>query len=83
MKFLQKPGLLSLNERRDELCLNFAKECLKNPGTEHMFPLNVKSHQMTTRNNEKYKVQYANTERFRKSSIIYMQHLLNQNEDLK
>ena len=82
-KSLQKLGLLSLNERREELCLNFARKCLKNPRTEHMFPLNVKSHQMTTRKNEKYKVQYANTERFRKSSIIYMQHLLNQNEDLK
>ena len=30
---------------------------------------------------EKFQVQHANTERFRKSSIIYMQHLLNENEN--
>ena len=82
-KSLQKLDLQSLNDRREELCLIFAKKCLKNPKLKHMFPLNVKSHKMETRKNEKYKIQYANTERFRKSPIIYMQHLLNQDEDLK
>ena len=82
-KSLQKLDLQTLNERREELCLNFAQKCLKNIKTKHMFPINVKSHHMATRKNEKYKIEHANTERFRKSSIIYMQHLLNQDEDLK
>ena len=66
--------------RRKELCLNFAQKGVKNPKTKHMFPENVKKHHMETRMPEKYEVQHANTERFRKSSIIYMQHLLNESE---
>ena len=31
----------------------------------------------------KYKAQHANRERFRKSSIIYVQHLLNENAEKK
>ena len=45
-----------------------------------MFPENKKMHKMETRNPEKYLVQHANTERLRKSAIIYMQNLLNENE---
>ena len=45
----------------------------------HMFPKNEKIHNMQTRNAEMFEVQHANTERLRKSSIIYMQHLLNEN----
>ena len=70
-----------LHERREKICLKFAQKCLKNPKTKDWFPLNVKSHQMITRKTEKYKVQNAKTERFRKSPITYMQHLLNEFED--
>ena len=45
-----------------------------------MFPLNDKTHEINTRNREKYEVQHANTERLKMSSIIYMQNLLNQHE---
>ena len=43
-----------------------------------MFPLNDKRHEMGTRKPEKFKVIKANTERFKKSAMIYMQNLLNQ-----
>ena len=43
-----------LHERREKICLKFAQKCLKNPKTKDWFPLNVKSHQMTTRKTEKY-----------------------------
>ena len=33
---------------------------------------------METRKSEKYKVQHANTERLKKSAVIYMQNLLNE-----
>ena len=46
-----------------------------------MFPLNNKNHEMQTRETEKYHVQFANTARLQNSSIIYMQRLLNENED--
>ena len=70
-----------LSERREQLCLNFARKCVKNPKTKHMFPENIKKHNMQTRSGEKFKVYYANNERFKKSSIIYMQNLLNQEEN--
>ena len=36
---------------------------------------------MDTRDAEKFKVQFANTARLQNSSIIYMQKLLNENEE--
>ena len=80
-KALVTLNLETLEERREYLCLKFAQKCTKNEKTQKMFPLNRKNHHMDTRNREKYLVQFANTERLRKSSIIYMQKLLNQNEN--
>ena len=79
-KSLLKLEMESLKERREELCLKFALKCVKNPKTKKMFPQNIKVHSMETRKPEKYEVHHANTERFRKSAIIYMQTLLNENE---
>ena len=79
-KSLIKLEMETLKDRRETLCLKFAQKCLKNPKTKNMFPENKKIHKMETRNPEKYIVQHANTERLRKSSIIYMQNLLNENE---
>ena len=72
-------NLESLEERRENLCLRFARKCIRNDKTKDMFPLNRKAHNMKTRNFEKYEVQHANTDRLRKSAIIYMQKLLNKN----
>ena len=74
---LSKLDMLSLNERREQLCLHFAQKCLKNPKTKTMFPENSKIHSMNTRKHETFMVQHANTERLKNSSIIYMQNLLN------
>ena len=79
-KSLIKLEMESLKDRREILSLKFAQKCLKNPKTKDMFPENKKMHKMETRNPEKYLVQHANTERLRKSAIIYMQNLLNENE---
>ena len=79
-KALIKLDIETLEDRREQLCLNFARKCVKNRKMNKMFPLNDKKHEMITRDNEKYKVQFANTERLKNSSIIYMQRLLNQNE---
>ena len=35
---------------------------------------------METRNPEKYRVQKANTERLKRSALVYMQNLLNEQE---
>ena len=77
---LAQLDLETLENRREELCLAFAQKCTKNEKMKHMFPLNDKSHNMNTRNDEKYKVQFANTDRLKDSAIIYMQNILNENE---
>ena len=46
-----------------------------------MFPLNLKTHNMETRETEKFKVQHALTDRLKNSALIYMQNLLNKHED--
>ena len=74
---LEKIDLQPLNERRDELCLNFAKKCLKSEKVRDMFPVNEKSHKMDLRKTEQYVVNHANTERLKMSAIPYMQRLLN------
>ena len=80
-KSLDKLQLQTLYDRRDTLCLNFAKGCTKNPKFSDMFPKNNKNHPMELRNPEQYQVIHANTERFRNSAIIHMQHLLNEDAD--
>ena len=72
----------TLKNRREELCLNFALKCVKNPKTRDMFPKNNKEHKMTTRNPEKFKVEQAKTSGFKNSAIIYMQNLLNKQDIL-
>ena len=77
---LAQLGLENLNERREHLCEQFAKKCVKNQKLKHMFPKSENKHEMETRNKEVYLVEHANTERFQKSAIIYMQKLLNKYE---
>ena len=79
-KGLAQLGIQTLGSRREQLCLDFAKKCAKSDKLRHMFPKNIKSHDMNTRNEEMYNVQHANTERLKNSPIIYMQKLLNENE---
>ena len=76
---LTASGLSPLFERRLNLCLRFAKSCVRNKQTKDMFPLNpvVNSYSLETRFREKYQVTHARTERLKNSSIPFMQRLLN------
>ena len=76
---LETVDLACLVERRDKLCLKFAKACLKNENVKNMFPLNDIPYHVDTREREAYKVTMARTERLKKSSVPYMQRLLNDN----
>ena len=60
----------TLENRRIELCLNFAIKSSKNEKVKHMFPLSENNHTMFTRNEEKFKVHHANTSRLKDSAII-------------
>jgi hypothetical protein len=74
---LDQCSIQTLSDRRNQLCLTFAKNCTKNPKTSEMFPLNCQPY--VTRNTEKYHVTPANTNRLARSAIPNMQRLLNSN----
>ena len=71
---LEQTKLPNLEERRENLMLNFARKCVQNPSTSHMFPLNPPKN---IRQHEKYKVPHAYTERYKNSAIPAMTRLLN------
>ena len=74
---LEEINLQKLTERRNDLCLKFAQKCTQSEKTENLFPLKKKNHDMEVRNPEKFIVNYANTERLKKSAIPNMQRMLN------
>ena len=76
-KSLQELELDTLEQRRENLCLNFALKAIENEKTKHMIPLRNTKNKMKTRNEEIFEVQKANTNRLKDSAIIYMQRLLN------
>ena len=53
---LKELNLRRLDTRRENLCLNFAKKCLKNDKLKHMFPKNNKSHCMNLRKEDIMKI---------------------------
>ena len=73
-------NLPKLEFRRKSLFLKFAQSCLANEKMRHLFPLNRKTHKYNLRTIQKYYVQNSNTQRLRKSPVIYMQNLLNENQ---
>ena len=74
---LMQLNLESLKQRRENLYLKFAKSGIKNNKLRDLLPEKNKLEKPQTRNHEKYEVNFANTGRFKNSSIIYMQNLLN------
>ena len=80
-----KVNLDALEERREYICKNFAKKSIKseNVRSNEIFKEREKIHSMKTRNEECFEVNYAKTERYKKSAIPYMQKLLNCEENMK
>ena len=77
---LEMTGLQTLHNRREKPCLDFAKKCLKHPRHKKLFPTNSTLKDSTNiRNREPFTVNFARTERYKKSSIPYCQRLLNKN----
>ena len=77
---LEMTGLVSLFERRETRCLNFALKAIKHPENSRLFPLNTKPEEqgMKIRNREPFLVNFARTEQYRKSAIPYCQRKLNE-----
>ena len=68
--------LETLYERREHLCLKFARKCTKHPRAKAMFPLNPGSVN-NSRYHEKFFVQPAKSGRLLHSAIPQMQRALN------
>ena len=71
-------NLDTLEKRRQELSIIFARNGIKQDKLDDLFPTNDKEHKMRTRNVKECKVNFANTERYKKSSIVAMQNMLNE-----
>ena len=75
---MSKLGLESLEERRENLCLQFAKKCLSNNRVKGLFPQKTTNQSEKLRKPEKFKVNFARTTRLKNSAIPNMQRLLNE-----
>ena len=70
-------NLETLRSRRKYLCLKFAQKCVKTGKLSDLFPIIRKN--INTRPHEKFHVTKAKTERLAKSTVPYLQRLLNEN----
>ena len=70
-------GMVSLAERRDILCLKFAKKSLKVENFGHFFPVSSKRHEMQTRYFDIYKINKGYSKRYMQFAIPSMQRILN------
>ena len=73
----------SLKDRRELLCLKFAKDCLKSEKFKNYFPLNNKTHAMPTRHSDRYATRKKSSERYAKSALPNMLRLLNHSDKKK
>ena len=69
-------ALEELSIRRQRRCLAFAKNSLKYPVGQALFPKNH-SNEQNVRKREEFIVNFAHTESYRKSAVPYCQTLLN------
>ena len=72
-------NLKSLEHRRKQLSLKFAKDAIKYDTMRDIFHENTRQI-YDLRTQEKYHIDFANTERKRKFAVIQMQHLLNDDQ---
>ena len=73
-------GLNSLESRRHDLCLEFAKKAVKHPKFSHGFELKPKQPYNTRAKTTRLKPVICRTKRYEKSPIAYLTKLLNENQ---
>ena len=77
---LIKLNLTTLKQRRQDLTLRFAQNCLKSEKFKTLFPEND-THQIKTRHNEKFKIPFLNTNRAKNSGLTEMKRQLNEHHE--
>ena len=74
---LQMCGLETLHTRRETRCLNFSLKCIKHSRNQRLFPVNNRIHGQGLPSKEVFEVNWARTEKYKKSAIPFCQRLLN------
>ena len=74
-KTLRELGMVSLADRRNILCLKFAKKSLKVENFGHLFPISSKQHGMRKRHSDVFQINKCNRQRYLKSAIPAMQRI--------
>ena len=72
-------SLDELDERRNKFCLKFAKNCIRNQKLNNFFPLNTNTEKVLRKTN-KYKINFAKTDRYKNSTIPSLQRIINDHE---
>ena len=80
---LEYLNLDTLDQRREKLCLKFAKQCLKTEKVKKFFPLENTKHVMKTSKKRTFKIFKQNTKRYQNSAIPFMRKLLNNEYERK
>ena len=78
---LKELNIMRLSERRELICLKFAKNSLRLDNFKQLFPRHKNDHDMETRRQGEYHVSMSHGNRHAISAIPSMQKLLN--KDLK
>jgi len=76
-------NLEDLDKRRENLCLKFAKSCLKTEKVKGLFPRQESNHRMLKRKNRPFKEKLIKTKRYKRSAVPYMTELLNKEAEKK
>ena len=77
---LVQVNLISLSERRKQIILKFAKDGLENKTLCDLLKKRENLHHMNMRKTENFQVDFAHTERLKRSGVILMQSLLNEEQ---
>ena len=74
---LKSLNIETLYERREKLCLRFAKNSLNVDNFKHLFPLYKNEHNMKTRYSPKFEQAKVSSKRYKVSTIPHLQRMLN------
>ena len=78
-ELLEISGLPTLEERRNNAIVKFARKTAKNENYRHLFPLNESTKNL--RNTKLYKEEFARTERLYKSPLFKFRRIMNDTPD--
>ena len=80
---LKSLNIETLYERRERLCLRFAKKSLDVENFKHLFPSYKNDHNMKTRYSPKYEQSKTSSNRYKISTIPHLQRMLNKQAQMQ